>query len=123
MQRSALVFDTLRKRGNGYVDHVKSGMPPVLDFKYEVIIDGHNLSSPVNYMLLKIEPPKGVVIDEKRAPVMIIDPRAGHGAGIGGFNPDSQVDDAFADGHAVYFVAFRPMPEPTQTIADVRDAE
>lgn len=44
---------------------------------------------------------------------MIIDPRAGHGAGIGGFKPDSQVGDAFADGHAVYFVAFRPMPEPT----------
>ena len=123
LQRSALVFETLRKRGNGYVDHVQSGMPPVLDFKYEVIIDGHNLSSPVNYMLLKIEPPKGVEIDEKRAPVMIIDPRAGHGAGIGGFKPDSQVGDAFADGHAVYFVAFRPMPEPTQTIADIRDAE
>lgn len=123
IQRSALVFDTLRKRGNGYIDHIQSGMPPVLDFKYEIIIDGHNLSSPVNYMLLKIEPPKGVVIDEKRAPVMIIDPRAGHGAGIGGFKPDSQVGDAFADGHAVYFVAFRPMPEPTQTIADVRDAE
>lgn len=123
LQRSALVFETLRKRGNGYVDHVQSGMPPVLDFKYEVIIDGHNLSSPVNYMLLKIEPPNGVKIDEKRAPVMIIDPRAGHGAGIGGFKPDSQVGDAFADGHAVYFVAFRPMPEPTQTIADIRDAE
>jgi pimeloyl-ACP methyl ester carboxylesterase len=123
IQRSALVFDTLRKRGNGYVEHLESGMPPVLDFKYEVIIDGQNLSSPVNYMLLKIVPPKKVVIDETRAPVMIIDPRAGHGAGIGGFKPDSQVGDAFADGHAVYFVAFRPMPEPSQTIADIRDAE
>ncbi len=123
VQRSALVFDTFRKRGNVYVEHLDSGMPPVLDFKYEVVIDGHTLSSPVNYLLLKITPPKGVVIDEKRAPVMIIDPRAGHGAGIGGFKPDSQVGEAFADGHQVYFVAFRPMPEPTQTIADVRDAE
>jgi pimeloyl-ACP methyl ester carboxylesterase len=122
-QRSAMVFETLRKRGNVYLDHVESGMPPVLDFGYEVIIDGHDLSTPVNYLLLKIKPPKGVVIDEKRAPVMIIDPRAGHGAGIGGFKPDSQVGEAFADGHQVYFVAFRPMPEPTQTIVDVRDAE
>ncbi len=122
-QRSAMVFETLRKRGNVYLDHVESGMPPVLDFGYEVIIDGHNLSTPVNYLLLKITPPKGIVIDEKRAPVMIIDPRAGHGAGIGGFKPDSQVGEAFADGHPVYFVAFRPMPEPTQTIVDVRDAE
>ena len=122
-QRTAMVFETLRKRGNVYLDHVESGMPPVLDFSYEIIIDGHNLSSPVNYLLLKITPPPGVIIDEKRAPVMIIDPRAGHGAGIGGFKPDSQVGEAFADGHQVYFVAFRPMPEPTQTIADVRDAE
>ncbi|MFZ4379300.1 MAG: DUF3141 domain-containing protein [Polynucleobacter sp.] len=122
-QRRALVFDTLRKRGNVYVDHIESGMPPVLDFKYEIIMDGRELSSPVNYLLLKIVPPKGVVIDEKRAPVMIIDPRAGHGAGIGGFKPDSQVGDAFADGHQVYFVAFRPMPEPEQTLADVCDAE
>ena len=122
-QRKALVFETLRKRGNIYVDHVESGMPPVLDFQYEVIMDGKNFSSPVNYLLLKIIPPKGVVIDEKRAPVMIIDPRAGHGAGIGGFKPDSQVGDAFADGHQVYFVAFRPIPEPEQTLADVCDAE
>lgn len=122
-QRSAMVFETLRKRGNVYLEHVESGMPPVLDFGYEVIIDGKNLSTPVNYLLLKVAPPKGVVIDEKRAPVMIIDPRAGHGAGIGGFKPDSQVGEAFADGHQVYFVAFRPMPEPTQTIVDVRDAE
>ena len=122
-QRSAMVFETLRKRGNVYLDHVESGMPPVLDFGYEVIIDGHELSTPVNYLLLKVTPPKGIVIDEKRAPVMIIDSRAGHGAGIGGFKPDSQVGEAFADGHQVYFVAFRPMPEPTQTIVDVRDAE
>jgi pimeloyl-ACP methyl ester carboxylesterase len=122
-QRSALVFQTLRKRGNIYLDHAESGMPPVLDFEYEVIIDGHDLSTPVNYLLLKIMPPKGVVIDEKRAPIMIIDPRAGHGAGIGGFKPDSQVGEAFADHHQVYFVAFRPMPEPAQTIVDVRDAE
>ena len=122
-QRSAMVFETLRKRGNVYLDHAELGMPPVLDFAYEVIIDGHNLSTPVNYLLLKITPPEGIVIDEKRAPVMIIDPRAGHGAGIGGFKPDSQVGEAFTDGHQVYFVAFRPMPEPTQTILDVRDAE
>ena len=122
-QRKALVFETLRKRGNIYVDHFDSGMPPVLDFKYEVIMDGKNLSSPVNYLLLKIEPPPNVKIHEKRAPVMIIDPRAGHCAGIGGFKPDSQVGDAFKDGHQVYFVAFRPMPEPQQTLADVCDAE
>jgi pimeloyl-ACP methyl ester carboxylesterase len=123
VQRQALVFDALRKRGNVYTDHIDSGMPPVLDFQYDVVVDGKDLNPPVNYLLLKITPPAGVVIDPERAPVLIIDPRAGHGAGIGGFKPDSQVGDAFDDGHQVYFCAFRPMPEPSQTIAHVRDAE
>ncbi|WP_353203007.1 DUF3141 domain-containing protein [Polynucleobacter sp.] len=123
VQRQALVFDALRKRGNVYTDHIDSGMPPVLDFQYDVVVDGKDLNPPVNYLLLKITPPAGVVIDPERAPVLIIDPRAGHGAGIGGFKPDSQVGDAFDDGHQVYFCAFRPMPEPSQTIAHVRGAE
>ena len=123
VQRQALVFEALRKRGNVYTNHIDSGMPPVLDFQYDVIVDGKDLNPPVNYLLLKIRPPSGVVIDPERAPVLIIDPRAGHGAGIGGFKPDSQVGDAFDDGHPVYFCAFRPMPEPDQTIAHVRDAE
>jgi pimeloyl-ACP methyl ester carboxylesterase len=123
VQRQALMFSALRQRGNVYTAHLESGMPPVLDYQYEVVVDGKELARPVNYLLLKLTPPQGVVINPERAPVLIIDPRAGHGAGIGGFKQDSQVGDAFTDGHPVYFVAFRQMPEPTQTIADVRDAE
>jgi pimeloyl-ACP methyl ester carboxylesterase len=123
VQRQALMFSALRQRGNVYTAHLEAGMPPVLDYQYEVVVDGKDLARPVNYLLLKLTPPQGVVINPERAPVLIIDPRAGHGAGIGGFKQDSQVGDAFTDGHPVYFVAFRQMPEPTQTIADVRDAE
>ena len=123
VQRQALMFNALRQRGNVYTAHLDAGMPPVLDYQYEVVVDGKDLVRPVNYLLLKLTPPQGVVINPERAPVLIIDPRAGHGAGIGGFKQDSQVGDAFADGHPVYFVAFRQMPEPAQTIADVRDAE
>ena len=122
-ERQALFFDALRQRGNIYVEHAKAGMPPVLDFDYEVVVDGMDLTPQVNYMLLKITPPEGKVIDENRAPIIIVDPRAGHGAGIGGFKPESQVGDGFDDGHQVYFVAFRQMPVPEQTLADVRDAE
>ena len=64
----------------------------------------------------------GVTHDWKR-PYMIVDPRAGHGAGIGGFKPDSQVGVALHDGHPVYFVVFRPHPEPGQTLADVMRAK
>jgi len=67
VQRQALVFDALRKRGNVYTDHIDSGMPPVLDFQYDVIVDGKDLNPPVNYLLLKIIPPVGIVIDPERA--------------------------------------------------------
>jgi pimeloyl-ACP methyl ester carboxylesterase len=122
-QRSILVLDTLRQRGNAFNAHSDGNIPPVLDFDYDLVIDGRSLPRPVNYSLVVITPPAGVTIDPKRRPFMIVDPRAGHGAGIGGFKPESQVGDAFADGHAVYFVIFRQWPEPGQTLADVREAE
>jgi len=54
---------------------------------------------------------------------LIVDPRAGHGAGIGGSKTDSQVGVALRDGHPVYFVVFRPHPEPGQALADVMRTE
>jgi pimeloyl-ACP methyl ester carboxylesterase len=122
-QRTALFFDVLRQRGNAFNAQADGDLPPVLDFAYDVIVDGRTLRRPVNYSLTVIRPPAGVTIDPARRPFMIVDPRAGHGAGIGGFKPESQVGEAFEDGHAVYFVIFRQWPEPGQTLADVRDAE
>jgi pimeloyl-ACP methyl ester carboxylesterase len=54
---------------------------------------------------------------------VIIDPRAGHGPGIGGFKDDSQVGVALHEGHPVYFVIFFRDPEPGQTLLDVCAAE
>jgi pimeloyl-ACP methyl ester carboxylesterase len=122
-QRGILSLDTLRRRGNIFNDHEEAGAPPVLAYDYKVVIDGRSLSRPVNYQLLALAPPEGTEIDPARQPFMIIDPRAGHGAGIGGFKPDSQVGAAMRCGHPVYFVVFRPEPEPSQTLADVMRAE
>ena len=83
-QRSILFWDTLRQRGNNFIEHTRQGFPPMLHFKYEVVVDGRKLPKPVNYALVRILPPQGVSIDPKRRPYMIIDPRAGHGPGIGG---------------------------------------
>jgi pimeloyl-ACP methyl ester carboxylesterase len=122
-QRSILFWDTLRQRGNNYIEHTRAGMPPVLNFKYETIADGRHFSRPVNYALVAITPPAGVTIDPTRRPYVIIDPRAGHGPGIGGFKDDSQVGVALAAGHPVYFVIFFRDPEPGQTLLDVCTAE
>lgn len=122
-QRSILFWDTLRQRGNNYLEHERAGMPPVLHFDYEILMDGRELAHPVNYALARIVPPADVEIGPTRRPYLIIDPRAGHGPGIGGFKDDSQVGVALRDGHPVYFVIFFPRPEPGQTLLDVCEAE
>jgi pimeloyl-ACP methyl ester carboxylesterase len=122
-ERMVLTADTLRKRGDIFLEHEAAGCPPVLIYDYEVIVDGKDLPYPCNYMLLKITPPEGVAIDDTRRPYVIVDPRAGHGPGIGGFKADSQVGVALRAGHPVYFVSFRRDPEPGQYLAYVTRAE
>jgi pimeloyl-ACP methyl ester carboxylesterase len=122
-QRFALTMDVLRERGDIFLEHEKAGCPPVLAYEYEVVLDAANFARPCNYMLLRILPPPGNTIDPANRPYIIIDPRAGHGAGIGGFKNDSQVGVALAAGHPVYFVAFTRDPVPGQTLADVTRAE
>jgi pimeloyl-ACP methyl ester carboxylesterase len=122
-QRAVLFGDTLRQRGNNYLEHVQQGQPPVLRFKYETVVDGRTFERPVNYALVRIIPPEGVSVDPARRPYIIIDPRGGHGPGIGGFKDDSQVGVALRAGHPVYFVIFHLEPEPGQTLLDVCAAE
>ena len=54
---------------------------------------------------------------------MIVDPRAGHGPGIGGFKADSEIGVALKAGHPCYFIGFLPDPMPGQTIEDIARAE
>jgi pimeloyl-ACP methyl ester carboxylesterase len=122
-QRFTLALDVLRERGDIFLEHEAAGCPPVLTYQYEVIVDGATLPRPCNYVLLRILPPDGAEIDPTLRPYIIIDPRAGHGAGIGGFKTDSQVGVALHAKHPVYFVSFRREPQPTQTLADVARAE
>jgi pimeloyl-ACP methyl ester carboxylesterase len=123
-QRSILFWDAMRRAGNAFVEHEKEGCPPVLVFDWEMVVDGRELPRPCNYALVRITPPPGAKpLDPKMRPFVIIDPRAGHGAGIGGFKSDSQVGVALRRGHPVYFVIFFKDPEPGQTILDITEAE
>ena len=122
-QRSTLFWDTIRERGNQWLAHEEAGKPPLLHYRYEIVADARTYDRPCNYALVRIVPPRGVKVDERKRPFIIIDPRAGHGPGIGGFKEDSEVGVALAAGHPVYFVIFFPEPEPGQTLADVTDAE
>ena len=53
----------------------------------------------------------------------MVDPRAGHGPGIGGFKPDSEIGVAMKAGHLCYFIGFLPDPVAGQTIEDIARAE
>jgi hypothetical protein len=41
-QRSILFWDTLRQRGNNFLEHERNGLPPVLHFEYETVMDGRS---------------------------------------------------------------------------------
>ena len=122
-KRLLQTVDVLKERGDIFLEHERAGCPPVLDYDYKVIMDAAEFERPCNYVLLSIVPPAGIITDDTNRPYIIIDPRAGHGAGIGGFKHESQVGVALNQGHPVYFVAFKRLPEPTQTIADITYAE
>ena len=122
-QRGTLFLDALRRRGLQYEAHLAEPLPTVLDYEAELIVDGRDLPQAVNYFLLRIVPPEGMVIDPMKRPFVVVDPRAGHGPGIGGFKADSEIGVALAAGHACYFIGFLPAPMPGQTIEDVARAE
>ena len=71
------------------------------------------------------EQPKGLIGKEYESerPILLIDPRAGQGPGIGGSKLDSQIGMALNAGHPVYFLLFSTWPQPGQTLEDVWRAE
>ena len=122
-QRSILLLDVLRQRGNNSIEHNARKAPNVLSFDAELVLDGRSLPRPVNYGLVRIIPPQGTATDSSKRPFIVFDPRAGHGPGIGGMKHDSEIGVALAAGHPCYFVGFLPDPVPGQTIEDVCEAE
>jgi hypothetical protein len=95
----------------------------VLSFGHEVLMDGRSLSRPINYALSRIMPPPGVVIDPAKRPVVVVDPRAGQGPGVGGFKTQSEIGDALNAGHPVYFIGFGAIPVPGQQFLDIVEGQ
>src|SRR5215475_4988977 len=122
-QRTILFWDVMRQRGNQFKAHQEEKVPHVLEYAAELVLDGRNFERSVNYLLVRIIPPPGVKIDMRRRPFVVVDPRAGHGPGIGGFKADSEIGVALQAGHPSYFIGFLPDPVPGQTIEDIARAE
>ena len=122
-QRSVLFLDLLRQRGNEEIEITSQPMATVLSFDHEVLMDGRSLPRPMNYTLSRIVPPSGVVVDPRKRPVVVVDPRAGQGPGVGGFKAESEIGDALNAGHPVYFIGFGATPEPGQQFLDVVEGQ
>jgi len=118
LERSVLYMDVMRHRGNQYLEHIENTKPNVLRFETEMLVDGHELPRPINYELLRILPPAGIKIDPLRRPFVVVDPRAGHGPGIGGFKPDSEIGVALRAGADVS-VTVRADPKVKAAIAAI----
>ncbi|PSC02405.1 poly(3-hydroxyalkanoate) synthetase, partial [Alsobacter soli] len=122
-QRTILFLDALRQRAENIVAHERAGKPPLLDFDFEVVAEARCFERPTNYSLLKItrvgEDCLEDCLQPGLPPVVVFDPRAGHGPGIGGFKRESEVGLALQAGHPTYFVSFAPEPVAGQTLHDV----
>jgi pimeloyl-ACP methyl ester carboxylesterase len=116
-------MEPLNERGITYVAQSAKTAPHVLTFPLEILRDGRTLERPANYALVRIIPPNDVTVDPTKPPIVVVDPRAGHGPGIGGMKPESEIGVGLRAGHPVYFIGFLPKPEPGQTIEAVCHAE
>jgi hypothetical protein len=123
MQRTILFWDVMRQRSDQYYAQKAKAVPHVLSFDAELVLDGRSFARPVNYLLVRVKSPAGMPIDAVKRPFVVVDPRAGHGPGIGGFKADSELGVAMRAGHPCYFVGFTPEPMPGQTIEDIMRAE
>jgi hypothetical protein len=138
-QRAVLFADIMRRRGNQYLDHLRQGQPPVLTFSYDILLDGREMDPPTNFYLARIRDRRTPTqsrpsdLKEKRRtriatsspkastrPMIIIDPRAGHGPGIGGAKRDSEIGMALDQGYPVYVILFTTRPVAGQTLDHVQ---
>ncbi len=122
-QRSVLFLDLLRQRGNEEIEITSRPMATVLRFDHEELMSGRSLPRPINYSLLRILPLPGVASDRRKRPVVVVDPRAGQGPGIGGFKAESEIGDALNAGHPVYFIGFSATPASGQQFLDVVEGQ
>jgi hypothetical protein len=78
-QRTVLFWDTIRQRGNTFIERAQKGLPPVLHFAYETVVDGRTLARPVNYALVRIVPPEGGRRSRRPGTSRSCRPGCGHG--------------------------------------------
>ena len=99
------------QRGNDWLAHEAAGKPPLLHNDWEMIADARTFERPCNYALRAHHPAAATSGRRRLRPFVIIDPRAGHGPGIGGFKEDSEVGVALRAGPPGLLRHLLPRPD------------
>src|SRR5665811_1348074 len=61
------LWETLWQPGKNFIESSAQGLEPVLHFDYEIVLDARTFERPVNYALLRITPPDGVIVNSAPA--------------------------------------------------------
>ena len=73
-QRSILFMNVLRQCGNQYGEMLARCITSALVYDSELVMRGDGLPHAVNYSLVRIIPPEGVEINDRKRAVFVIDP-------------------------------------------------
>ena len=71
-QRSILSLDVMRRRAIQSREHAAEIVRHVPDYAAELACDGRTLARPVNYLLVRIIPADGIVIDPRKRPFVVV---------------------------------------------------
>ena len=113
-QRWVLFLDVLR-RGNAYREHAEETAPNV-SIPMRAARRWPKAGSAGQLWAGPYRPAGKRRYRPTDRPFVVVDPRAGHGPGIGGFKADSEIGMAFKAGHPCYFIGFLPEPVTGQTM-------
>jgi hypothetical protein len=118
-RRAVLYRNTKRQRASRHRERAAQAALLVLDYAVEQELDVGQFGWPVNYALVRTKSPAGVVDEQGRRPIVIIDSPAGHG---GGFKVDRKIGVAMKVGRPCNFVRFLPEPMPGQANPNIAKA-
>jgi hypothetical protein len=124
-QRSVLMSDVLRRRGNQYFDYQEAGLPPITPFPLEKIMDGRDLDRPVNRTLVRVTDRRTADTgrrsdwaDQTKRPIIFQDPDAGRGL-ISASRETSEMGLSIDTGHPTFLILVQPETVRGQTMDDL----
>ena len=122
-QRSILFLDLLRQRGDEEIEITSRPTATVLSFGHDVLMDGTLAAAADQLHAVAYHFTARSNDHRRKRPVVVIDPRAGQGPGVGGFKAESEIGDALNAGHPVYFIGFGAIPASGQQFLDVVEGQ